>query len=588
MDLLTTSNRSGPGGAALARAVIDCVLLTAGMGACTAYAIPLDTGDPDLAVRWDNSVRYNLGVRTQAQDPHILNNSTFDNSDSKFGRGDIVTNRLDILSEFDLVYRKRSGFRVSAALWYDHAYRSDAEKTANPNFVIPGLGDISSAYPGNRYTGFTKRWNEGPSGEFLDAFVFTGFDLGSVPVNLKLGQHTIYWGESLFSFVHGVSYSQGPIDIRKALANPGVEAKEVFKPLPQLSATAQLSDELTVAGQYYFDWKPSAFPDGGTYFGVLDALTQGGGTFVVNPAQAAGISSALGGTPVAAVPFIPSYKDPRKRGDWGVMARWSPARLGGTAGLYFRKYTDKLPQIVLGGLQPAPLALGVPVPASLGLSYQEKRVTLIGASFSTLVKGVSVGAEVAHRIDTPLLMGPATFVGFEPTGNTTHALVNAIAYIGKNRVFDSATLTSELTYSRLDKVKNNPENFNSVDYGCKGAPAQLGCATRSAWGLTVRFVPTWFQVFPGADLSMPLLYSVGLKGTSPVLFGGYKGASSYSLGLALDVKAKYNFAIAYNGSRARHRNDSVNAFGQPQVGDIGGIGAQWDRGWVSLTFKATF
>ena len=218
MDLLTTSNRSRRGshpespstsrascGAALTRAVMDCVLLTAGVGTCTAYAFQLDTEDPDLAARWDNSVRYNLGVRAQAQDPNILNNSTYDNSDSKFKRGDIVTNRLDILSEFDLVYRKRSGLRVSAALWYDNAYRSDAEITANPSFVIPGLGDISSAYPGNRYTGFTRRWNEGPSGEFLDAFVFTGFDLGAVPVNLKLGQHTIYWGESLFSFVHGVS-----------------------------------------------------------------------------------------------------------------------------------------------------------------------------------------------------------------------------------------------------------------------------------------------------------------------------------------------------------------------------------------------
>jgi hypothetical protein len=603
MDLRTTSRQSGrrgsqahpvipslgrASGGALVHAAIDCVLLTAGAGTYNAYANPIDTGNPELALRWDNSVRYNFGVRTQAQDPNILNNSTYDNSDSKFKRKDIVTNRLDLLTELDLVYKKRSGLRVSAALWYDQAYRSDAEITANSNFVVAGLGDISSAYPGNRYTGFTKRWNRGPSGELLDAFVFTGFDLGVIPVNLKLGQHTLYWGESLFSFVHGVSYSQGPIDIRKALANPGVEAKEVFKPLPQLSATAQLSDELTVAGQYYFGWKPSAFPDGGTYFGVLDALTQGGGTYVVNPAQAAAISGGLAGTTVAAVPFIPSYKDPRKTGDWGVMARWSPGRLGGTAGLYFRKYTDKLPQIVLGGLQAAPLALGVPVPASLGLSYQDKRVTLIGASLSTVVKGVSVGAEVAHRIDTPLLMGPATIVGSEPTGDTTHALVNAIAYIGKSPVFDSAALTAELTYSRLGKVKKNPGNFNSVDYGCKGAAEQLGCATRDAWGFTVRFVPTWFQVIPGADLSMPLLYSVGLKGTSPVLFGGYEGGSSYSLGLALDVKAKYNFALAYNGSYARHHNDSVNAIGQRQVGAIGGIGAQWDRGWISFTFKAAF
>ena len=573
---------------ALIRIVIDCALITAGVAANSANAFPIDTGNPDLALRWDNSIRYNLGVRAQAQDPNILNNTTYDNSDGKFKRGDVVTNRLDLLTESDLVYRKRSGLRASAALWYDQAYRSDAERTANPGFVIPGLGDLSSAYPGNTYTGHTRRWNRGPSGEILDAFAFVGFDVGAVPVNVKLGQHTIYWGESLFSFVHGVSYAQGPVDIRKALANPGAEAKEVFKPLSQLSAMAQLSDELSVAGQYFLDWKPSAFPDGGTYFGVLDALTQGGGTYVVNPAQAAAISSALGGTPVAAVPFIPSYGDPRKTGDWGVMARWSPAWSAGTAGLYFRKYTDKLPQIVLGELQAAPLALGVAVPSSLGLSYREKRVTLVGASFSRAVEGVSVSGEIAHRIDTPLLMGPATFLGSEPTGDTTHALVNAIAYIGKTPGFDSATLMAEITYSRLEKVKSNAANFNSVDHGCKGAAERLGCATRNAWGLTVRFVPTWFQVFPGADLSMPLLYSVGLKGTSPVLFGGYEGGSSYSAGLALDVKASYSLTLAYYGAYARHHDDSVNGLGQRQVGAIGGIGAQWDRGWVSFTFKTTF
>jgi hypothetical protein len=185
-------------------------------------------------------------------------------------------------------------------------------------------------------------------------------------------------------------------------------------------------------------------------------------------------------------------------------------------------------------------------------------------------------------------MSPATLIGAEPTGDTTHAVANAIAYFGKTSLFDSAGLAAELTYSRLDKVRNNAENFNSVQHACSGAAQQLGCATRNAWGLTVRLAPMWFQVLPGADLSMPLLYSVGLAGTSPVLFGGYEGASTYSIGLALDLKATYNLALAYNGSHARHRDDAVNPFGQQQVGGIGGIGAQWDRGWVSLTVKAAF
>jgi Protein of unknown function (DUF1302) len=536
-------------------------------------AFPIDAGNPDVEIRWDNSLRYNLGVRAEKPDPNILNNAngSYDDSDSKFKRGDIATNRLDVLSEFDVVYRKASGLRVSAALWYDQAYHNHEVKF-NP---VNG----GSAYVGNTYTRFTKRWNEGASGEFLDAFVFGKADLGGVPVNVKVGQHTIYWGESLFSFVHGVSYSQGPIDIRKALANPGVGAKEIFKPLPQISLTAQLSDELSVSGQYYLGWKPSAFPDGGTYFGVTDAISQGGGTYLITPAGAAGFSALLG-TTVKPVPFVPIYKEPKKTGDWGLSARWTPTWLGGTAGLYYREYTDKLPQIVSSGFQVGPYAASggtVALPDSFGLSFLAKRVTLIGASLSQSIAGVSVSAEIAHRANTGLLMSDLTTLGSEPTGDTWHGLLNAIAYIGKTPLFDAGALTAEFTYSKLDKLKTNPNNFRR-DAGCLNAD-KLGCATKQALGFAVKFEPTWYQVFPGADLSMPLFYTTGIKGTSPVLFGGYKGNGSYSVGLTLDVQSKYNFALAYNDAFAKH---SANAT------TIGGIGAQWDRGWVTLTAKASF
>lgn len=562
------------------------MLLSMGSLPIGVQAFSIDVGNPDLEARWDNSVRYNLGIRAEKQDPAILNNSSYDDSDSKFGQGDMVTNRIDVLTEFDLVHKKTSGLRLSGTLWYDNAYSSRDVKT-NPAYTYPGLGDTSTAYPGNRYTDYTQRWNNGPSAELLDAFLFGRFELGAVPVNVKLGRHTIYWGESLFSFVHGVSYGQGPIDIRKALTNPGVEAKEVFKPLPQLSGSAQLTDEVSVAGQYFFGWKPSVFPDGGTYFGVLDALTQGGGTYLVNPALAAATSAQLGGAAVNSAPFVPSFKNPRKSGDWGLMTRWNPSWLGGTIGVYYRQYTDKLPQLVLGGFQAAPAGLGVFLPTSFGLSFLDRRVKLAGASISGQIAGVSVAGEIAHRSGTGLLMGPATVVGFEPVGSTWHGLVNALAYLGKSPVYDSGVLTTELTYSRVAKVKSNASNFNSVDYFCAGAADQLGCATKDAWGLAVKFEPTWFQVFPGADLSMPVVFTAGLKGTSPVLFGGYEGSYTYSLGLTMDVNARYNFNVAYNDSYAKH-NSAVNQVGRNAVSSIGGIGAQWDRGWVSFTFKTTF
>jgi hypothetical protein len=34
----------------------------------TAYAFEIDTGNPDVTLRWDNTLRYNLGVRAESRD----------------------------------------------------------------------------------------------------------------------------------------------------------------------------------------------------------------------------------------------------------------------------------------------------------------------------------------------------------------------------------------------------------------------------------------------------------------------------------------------------------------------------------------
>ena len=539
-------------------------------GQALAFDIPLD--DPDLKLRWDNTLRYNLGIRAEKQDAAILANSSYDESDAKFKRGNIVMNRLDLLTEADLVFKGRSGLRVSAAAWADQAYNNTEVKTG------PGLQGTGS-YPGDQYTSGTKRWYRGPSGEVLDAFAFVGFDAGTMPVNIRLGQHTVYWGESLFSFVHGVSYSQGPIDVRLASATPGISAKELFKPVPQLSGTVQLNEQLSVAAQYIFRWKGSTLPYGGTYFGALDAISSGG-TYLINPAVAAALGAA------GPAPYAASLGDPEKRGDWGIMARWTPDLLkGGTAGFYFRKYTDSLPQLVSAGFQAAPNAPGGVIPTAFGLSYRpgSQRATLVGASLSGSVSGVSVAGEIAHRSNGGLLMGGGTTFGTEPVGDTWHALANAIAYFGSNPLWDAAALTTEVAYSRLDKVKKNAGNFNSFDHASFGCSAgTLGCATKDAWSIAAKFEPTWYQPLPGVDLSMPVIYTRGISGTSPVLFGGYEGSGTYSLGLNATVKEKYILTLAYNDSFAKHK------VAGGVVTEIGGIGAQWDRGWVSLTVKADF
>src|SRR3982751_3191637 len=93
-------------------------------GVNAACAFEFDTGNPDLSLRWDNTVRYNLGVRAQSQDPSLLASPNFDDGDRNFSRGAIVTNRLDVLSELDLVWRRSFGFRASYAGWADAAYNN--------------------------------------------------------------------------------------------------------------------------------------------------------------------------------------------------------------------------------------------------------------------------------------------------------------------------------------------------------------------------------------------------------------------------------------------------------------------------------
>ncbi|HEX5313983.1 MAG TPA: DUF1302 family protein, partial [Gammaproteobacteria bacterium] len=211
---------------------IGSVLATAG----TAQAFDIDTGNPDLVMRWDNTVRYNLGWRAQSQDPKILGNPNYDDGDRNFSNGSIVTNRVDVLSAFDLIYQRKFGFRASAAAWADAAYSGlDNKNNATANTLVNGLPVAGALSP------YTERYAKGPSGEWLDAFAFANFDVGEVPVSIKAGQHTVYWGDSLLlgGAVHGVSYGQNPLDIWKGFATPGAEAQELFRPRGGITMQAQ-------------------------------------------------------------------------------------------------------------------------------------------------------------------------------------------------------------------------------------------------------------------------------------------------------------------------------------------------------------
>ena len=621
------SFNEGDRGNILRRRAVTLAVVAA-LAAGTAQAFEIDTGNEDLTVRWDNTFRYNVGWRVQGQNAAITGNANTDDGDRNFKSGSVVTNRLDVLSEFDLVWQKKYGIRVSAAGWGDAAYNHpDGTNTATANTLVNGL-PVAGAL-----SDYTKRYARGVSGEMLDWFTFGNFEVGDIPVSVKLGQHTVYWGESLFlvGLVHGIAYSQNSVDQWKGLANPGSEAKELFRPRGGLTIQAQPTKDLSLAGQWFYNWQAVRSPESGTYLANNDPLNFGGDSFI-GPANP--FAAVIPGAPAYLRFWNNNIVQPSRYsssiGDYGFAARWSPEWLDGTLGFYYRNATDILPQLLLTpGLASIPsatcTAIGGTVLTPTTCLINNKATTvadlqkygkagtyqtaygnnihIYGLSLSKEIAGISFGAEVSYRQNMPLASDavnvlPAPLAAITPgaiattsvpsngdtagaLGNTWHGLVNGLYTLPSTPLFDTANIAAELAWMHLDSVTQN-----MAVYKGRAGYSAIDKPTSSFVGMAATFTPTWFQVFPGVDLTMPLTWTQGLSGTAATLFGGNKNTGNWSAGVGATIYQKYLINLSYIGyfgnySTAGGASCAQNCF-------AGTNAALSDRGWVSLTFKTTF
>jgi len=542
-------------GAAFRRhAIAVATLALAGAGAAQAFEI--DTGNPDLSLRWDNTLRYTLGVRTEKQDLQIMSSPNYDESDGKFARGDIVTNRLDLFSELDLNYKSMVGGRLSGAAWYDDAFSNRQVTPYNPAYT--------TSYYNNTYNSTVKRYNAGPSGELLDAFVWGNFKLGEVPVNVKVGRHTNVWGEGLLIAQHAVSYSQAPLDGMKASATPGIETKEVFLPIGQVSAKAQVTNDLTLAGQYFYEWESTRGPDGGTFLPSSDTAMRVDRLW--NPQLAAFVP---GGILNRTAPLKPG-----NTGNWGLMAKLNVDAIESTFGAYYREFNDYTPSSVQ-----------VSVPTASFRFVYPMDVKLYGLSFARVIGPVSFGSEVSVRKNTALQAASIGADGLGPRGDTVHVVANGIYLLPDTPLWDTGSLIVEMVYNQLRKVTTNPAQYKAEGYaGCAaGQDRTFGCSTKRFVQMAVNFTPQYLGVFPSWDLDVPMSINYGISGVSPNASGGAAKALSWALGLKATYASKHEFTLRYADQVADTR---YNAAGMVTAGR-GNVGLT-DRGWLSFTYKTGF
>lgn len=519
----------------------------------SAHAMSIDTGNPDIELRWDNTLRYNAAVRAEKINSTYYNSPGTDETEGRFGRGDMIMNRLDLVTELDLIYKGRYGFRVSGAAWRDFAYDNDAK--GNPAFP--------SNYENGRFNSYTKRYIVGLSGELLDAFVFGSFDIGDTVLSVKAGRHNLYWGEALFSTTNSIAYSMAGVDGLKAASSPGIEAKETFMPRNQISANWMLTDDIAVAAQYAFEWDPFRIAPGGTFFSASDATRSDFSSATVNPIT--GVRS-----------FLPNGRDlrPDDAGDFGVNLRWSPPAMGGTLGFYYRKFDEKLPQAFMQ----------VESTGRRSVRFGYARDTqLYGVSLSGNIGTVAVAGEVSYRKDSALnsisarpgqVAAPGSTFTYKQAqgarGDTVHAIVNGVWLMPRTSLWAGGTLTAEVNYSRLLDVTENRHLYNGNGYACTGG-VKAGCATRDAWGMNVGVTPQIPQAFPSWDLSFPVSVAYQIKGNGPTLGGGAEGATTWSVGVSGTYRSKHEFSLRFTDYEGGRR---------PSISE--------DHAWAGFTYKTVF
>lgn len=538
--------------------------------------------NPDVELRWDNTVKYSVGIRAKSPSatltqfvPAPANGSAVpgalngDDGDRNFKRGGLISNRVDLLSELDLVYRKSFGLRVSAAGWYDDVYnRTNANDSAATN--------NSLSVPYNEFTDATRKLH-GRKAEVLDAFVFGATDVGTARLSGRLGRHTVLWGESLFFGNNAIAGTQSPVDAIKASSVPGSTTKEILMPVGQLSGQLQLSPAVTLMGYYQYEWQRTRLPAAGSYFSVGDLLFDGSERIRLAPGPAP-IGFARGADIEA-----------KDSGQFGLGLRTKLDEFD--VGIYATRFHAKTPVFYsrpgVGG-----------IPGAVTGSYQQvfpEGIKAFGVSATTTVGTVNVATEVSVRRGTPLTSDPQLVLGpvvadnngnpLYAIGNSAHANLSLIWAMPRSFLSNEPSLTMEVAYNQLTSCTRNCTPTAAASGRSNGA---LDPGTdRRALAVRAAFSAPQRNVMDGLDLTPTI--SVGYNhGKSPVVVFGPDKGGDVTLTLSGNYLTVWDFSFGYTHFYGKE-NTATYASSSPTVnGTYTFAQSLKDRNFVSFSVRRTF
>ncbi|MEQ3723793.1 DUF1302 domain-containing protein [Alcanivorax sp.] len=486
----------------LAMAVASITALT-GLS-LPASAVQLDFDNPDWSGRLDTTLSVGALFRTEGQDSMLA--ATGDVVDmTKAGYGSQINkndanNNYDtglaslvykITPELDLSWQGKYGMFLRGTAFYDQVIMNGGHDGGALNAsapYVPGNGfsryatysDYANNGTGDDFTSDAERY-AGQRARMLDAYVWGNFDMFERPLNVRLGQQVINWGEALF-MQNGVN-TANYFDLN-ALRLPGSEIKEALLPLNSLYFSYGLTFNSTLEAFYQLDWKNSEDAPTGTYFSTHDAFPGKGadhviidGRVVALGANAPGLEGAFAGYTGATYSDYQYEatqvtvdrirdKEASDSGQFGLAYRYFAEGLNGTEfALYYTRTHAKTPVVGArlnnvqaaqgGGAAAMPLIIDT---AEYQMAYAEDQ-DMIGGSFNTSIGNMSLAGEIAYRPKRAIineagddlisalagaagksagLLGPDTVVRIEDlTGHCVRAEMGGSCLSGDTVVTDS-------------------------------------------------------------------------------------------------------------------------------------------------------
>lgn len=466
-----------------------------------------------FALQWDTTLRYTEGARLSPANSVLLKNLNADDGDRDFAPG-LISNRIDFASVLNLS-KEEFGVLVGADGWYDTVYHA---RTDNKS---PGTFNAISV-PNTEFPRATRNL-EGQYAELGEAFAYGNFSILELPLSIRVGRQTVLWGEGAFFDADSIAAAQAPIDYLRNMG-PQNYSNSASLPVAQLFISAQPIPDVTLAAYYQFEWRSSRLPAVGSYFSDSDVIGAGAERLLLDNGQ-----------------FLLRRADrtPTDGSHFGISLK---ATLGDIDfGLYALRYASEYPYLRFS-LYSAPQPDG-----EIGEFYSAYpgAIDLYGASISGYIGNSSIVAEVATRVNAPVLGGSAVQQyysldgGQTPTanyvrGNTFHAQIAALSTFGPGTFWDSANLAAQFGSTWLLDVTQNP---NATDL------------SREMFVSSIRavFEPHYFEVLPNLDISLPLGIGYGLAGQSKLYFGPVAGAGDFEVGISGTYRSVWKADLKFTG-----------------------------------------